>query len=130
MAKGREEWLRDIRNRQRNIVFPDTAVNEGRFWRNLYEGKQRLTPLQFAGILVFGICVLGLVVGIFLEPNGGSFSENILIALIRYAIAFGILGGFLLVFGIVQRLQQRHSTKPKVSVNRSSNDAEHGPHTS
>ncbi|HEY2499298.1 MAG TPA: hypothetical protein VGK24_19735 [Candidatus Angelobacter sp.] len=34
-----QDWERDIRNRQRNIVFPDTVLNEGRFYRNIASGK-------------------------------------------------------------------------------------------
>jgi len=45
-SRKREEWLRDIEKRQRNVVFPDTVNNEARFWRNIIEGKQRLTVVQ------------------------------------------------------------------------------------
>jgi len=34
-----KEWERDVLNRQRNIVFPDTVLNEGRFYRNIASGK-------------------------------------------------------------------------------------------
>lgn len=34
-----KEWERDVINRQRNIVFPDTNLNEGRFYRNIASGK-------------------------------------------------------------------------------------------
>lgn len=50
MRRGREEWLQDIDARQRNTVFPDTVQNEGRFWRNLASGKQKLTIVQIIGI--------------------------------------------------------------------------------
>jgi hypothetical protein len=36
---GLQEWERDIRNRQRNIVFPDTMLNAGRFYRNIAFGR-------------------------------------------------------------------------------------------
>jgi hypothetical protein len=36
---GLKEWERDVLNRQRNIVFPDTNLNEGRFYRNVASGK-------------------------------------------------------------------------------------------
>jgi hypothetical protein len=51
-SKGREQWMRDLEARQRNIVFPDTALNEARFWRNLISGKERLTTTQIVGIAV------------------------------------------------------------------------------
>jgi|ERR1043166_1494049 hypothetical protein len=34
-----KEWERDVINRQRNIVFPDTNLNEGRFYRNIASGR-------------------------------------------------------------------------------------------
>lgn len=36
---GLKDWERDVINRQRNIVFPDTNLNEGRFYRNIASGK-------------------------------------------------------------------------------------------
>jgi hypothetical protein len=44
------EWLRDVAERQRNVVFPDTATNEARFWRNIISGKSHLTIVQTIGI--------------------------------------------------------------------------------
>jgi hypothetical protein len=49
----REEWVRDVDARQHNVVFPDTAANEARFWRNLYERKQKLTAVQALGVALF-----------------------------------------------------------------------------
>src|SRR5712671_910414 len=34
-----KDWECDVLNRQRNIVFPDTNLNEGRFYRNIASGK-------------------------------------------------------------------------------------------
>jgi len=34
-----KDWERDVINRQRNIVFPDTNLNEGRFFRNIASGR-------------------------------------------------------------------------------------------
>ena len=55
--RSKDEWLRDVDARQRNVVFPDTVQNEGRFWRNL--GKEPLTPVAKAGLVVLGIFVFG-----------------------------------------------------------------------
>jgi hypothetical protein len=49
---SRDKWLRDVDARQRNIVFPDTAQNEARFWRNIISGQQRLTIGQTLGIAI------------------------------------------------------------------------------
>jgi hypothetical protein len=36
-------------------VFPDTAQNEARFWRNIISGQQRLTAVQIVGIVIIGL---------------------------------------------------------------------------
>jgi hypothetical protein len=38
-AMSLKDWERDVINRQRNIVFPDTNLNEGRFYRNIASGR-------------------------------------------------------------------------------------------
>src|ERR1700734_1524720 len=53
--KQREEWLRDVEARQRNVVFPDTVQNEARFWRNL--GKGPSSTSAKAGLVVLAIFV-------------------------------------------------------------------------
>ena len=57
------EWERDIELRQRNIVFPDTNLNAGRFYRNLLRTRMRLSRVQRAGvgILAFWSLVSGTV---------------------------------------------------------------------
>ncbi len=60
--RTREEWLRDIQARQRNVVFPDTVQNEGRFWRNLWSGKQPLNLAQLIGLLLMFLVVAGSLV--------------------------------------------------------------------
>ncbi len=116
MSRRHEEWLRDVTDRQRNIVFPDTAANEARFWRNLFNGKRTLNGVQFAGVVVLAVAVLALVVGISTENFGGSLLANVLDALVRWALAFAILGGFLVVFGFARRLERKRAlmlkTKP------------------
>ena len=48
---SRNEWMRDIELRQRSVVFPDTAANEARFWRNLISGK--LSTVQTIGVVIY-----------------------------------------------------------------------------
>ena len=55
---ARNDWIEDIRNRQRNIVFPDTVLNQGRFYRNIVYGHTPLNPVQRAGILILGLLIL------------------------------------------------------------------------
>jgi hypothetical protein len=39
-GKQREQWLRDVQDRQRNVVFPETLSNETRLWRNILNGEK------------------------------------------------------------------------------------------
>ena len=52
-----KDWERDIINRQRNIVFPDTNLNEGRFYRNIASGKAVFSAGQKACLLVIVLFV-------------------------------------------------------------------------
>ena len=47
---NREEWLRQLHESQRNIVFPDTARNYGGFWRGIRD--QKLNGLQCVSLLI------------------------------------------------------------------------------
>jgi len=51
------DWERDVINRQRNIVFPDTNLNEGRFYRNIASGKAVFSAGQKVGLLVIVLFV-------------------------------------------------------------------------
>ncbi len=62
---GHGEWVKDLRERQRNIVFPDTLRNEARGWRRLMKSKQPLTVVQKVGI---GLLFLGMGV-VFFGPG-------------------------------------------------------------
>ncbi len=59
MSKRQEEWQQDVSARQRNTVFPDTAQNEGRLWRNLASGKQKLTIVQAFGVALIFLTLFG-----------------------------------------------------------------------
>ena len=111
--RHQEQWLRDVRDRQRNTVFPDTAANEARFWRNLFNGTRTLSGVQIAGVIVLAIAVLALVIASFLEDNAGSLWGNILVTLIRWTLAFGILGGFLAIFSLAREFERRRAMKVK-----------------
>jgi hypothetical protein len=52
-----KDWERDVINRQRNIVFPDTNLNEGRFYRNLASGKAVFSRGQKVSLLVITLYV-------------------------------------------------------------------------
>ena len=55
--KQREKWLRDVQDRQRNVVFPETLANETRFWRNIGRGKPSV--LTWAGLIILAFFVFG-----------------------------------------------------------------------
>jgi len=52
-----KEWERDVVNRQRNIVFPDTNLNEGRFYRNIASGSAVFSVGQKVCLLVIVVFV-------------------------------------------------------------------------
>ena len=56
-AMSLREWERDVINRQRNIVFPDTNLNEGRFYRNIASGKAAFSRGQKACLLIIVLFV-------------------------------------------------------------------------
>jgi hypothetical protein len=86
MRKEREEWEQDVNAQQRNVVFPDTVRNEGRLWRNLKTGKQKLTIVQGIGIaLIFLACA-----GIFWSDASMRF---------RYATSGSIFNRLVAAFG-------------------------------
>ncbi|HXA83999.1 MAG TPA: hypothetical protein VNZ47_02920 [Candidatus Dormibacteraeota bacterium] len=47
-----KKWERDVLNRQRNIVFPDTVLNEGRFYRNIVYEKAVFSRGQKVSLLI------------------------------------------------------------------------------
>jgi hypothetical protein len=109
--RKREEWLQDITQRQRNVVFPDTVNNEARFWRNIMEGTQRLTAVQRVGIGLFALSVVALVFMITFVWNGAKtpvFSWTKLVSgIFEWVFAFMFLGIFLLIFRLSQRRDKR-----------------------
>ena len=52
-----KDWERDVLNRQRNIVFPDTNLNEGRFYRNIASGKAVFSLGQKTSLLIIVLFV-------------------------------------------------------------------------
>ena len=106
----KDEWLHDIHARQRNLVFPDTANNEARFWRNIINGKQRLTAIQIIGLCVFGAGVAAMAFYItFLRdvPTAGISWQNFVAGIIDWLIGFAILGVFLWFFRMSDRRRRK-----------------------
>jgi hypothetical protein len=72
-----KEWERDVVNRQRNIVFPDTNLNEGRFYRNIASGKAVFSPGQKVSLL--------LILAFFIVVNAVDFAGRISLVIARRA---------------------------------------------
>ena len=72
-----KDWERDVINRQRNIVFPDTNLNEGRFYRNIASGKAVFSRGQKVSLL--------LVVAFFIVVNAVDFAGRISFVVARRA---------------------------------------------
>jgi hypothetical protein len=104
VRKRREEWEQDIDARQRNVVFPDTVQNEGRFWRNLASGKQKLTIVQGIGIALIFLWLVGLfwreAVRRFTFETSGPLSDRLVATLGSFesqAIILALFGVFFLL---------------------------------
>ena len=95
-----KDWERDVINRQRNIVFPDTNLNEGRFYRNIFSSKSQLNATQRIGILLlagtlFFVGCLGLAdpVRSLLMPDGGyTHAADIIFGLFWLGVLMGGIG--------------------------------------
>ena len=103
----REEWLQDIETRQRNVVFPDTVNNEARFWRNIIEGKRKLSVVQKVGVGLM-VLVVGVIAFVITfdwgNPLHPGFSRwNLLGGVARWVFGFGVLALFLEAFRLSQR---------------------------
>jgi hypothetical protein len=98
----RDRWLGDVRTRQRNLVFPDTAANESRFWRNIISGKERLRTSQIVGIALMYLTVAAVAYGVIstqMRVSGiqGTLWERIMGNFGGWFILFGIGAAFLLI---------------------------------
>jgi hypothetical protein len=54
----RSTWEQDLRNRQRNIVFPDTVLNQGTFYRNLLSKNAHLNSIQRIGMVILSLLTI------------------------------------------------------------------------
>jgi hypothetical protein len=109
MRKQREEWEQDVRARQRNIVFPDTVQNEGRFWRNLTSGKQKLTIVQCVGITLFFLTLAGIFWSDAVEQFRFAASGSIFDRLVPVFLNWVIILGLFLVFFLLLRWRVRRA---------------------
>jgi hypothetical protein len=104
----RDRWLGDVRQRQRNVVFPDTAANESRFWRNIISGKEKLSLSQIVGITLMYLAVSAVAYGVIstqMRVSGiqGTLWERIVGNFGAWFILLGVGAVFLLVGKWVSR---------------------------
>lgn len=91
---GRSDFERDLIERQRNVVFPDTVANEGRFWRGLLAGGQKLTRFQrfaLAVVLVAVAVTWSLALGLMIFGLGTYGGVGIRIAMVLFPLAAAFL---------------------------------------
>jgi hypothetical protein len=125
-----KDWERDVANRQRNIVFPDTNLNEGRFYRNIASGKAVFSRRQKASLLlialyflVFCSIALASAIGEFVSENKvQSAVTNLSTSL--FMLAWLLFWVFLAVLGLFPAERKRivrrgyHSVKTNVNHRR------------
>jgi hypothetical protein len=80
----RDQWLQELEERQRNVVFPDTLQNETQGWRNL--SKRPLTTSAKIGLAFLGIA-------------GWGLSLRILFAAAKEGVLWPLVLGMLLLWG-------------------------------
>jgi predicted permease len=112
--RGKDEWLRDVDARQRNVVFPDTVQNEGRFWRNI--GKAPLTTAGKVGLAILAVFVFGniaFVVSLILRDEHGEQELGVIVLLVL--LIFGpIVGGIIWATRrTLRNIQKRHATRTR-----------------
>ena len=95
--RGREAWLDDIRASQRNVVFPDTVQNEGRFWRNILSGKGRFTITQVVGIGLMYLTMGGVIgIAVYQKVHNSSATGSLFNRLVtnfgNWIVLFSIFG--------------------------------------
>ena len=97
-------WWDDLYYRQRNIVFPDTVLNEGRFFRTLVSGEIQLNVAQRIGaiILAAGMMLSGsFAVAMSLAEMIAHFKESWIFAVPILTNVFIIVFGIILIVRVV-----------------------------
>jgi len=87
--RQRDGWMHQVESSQRNILFPDTAENEARFWRNIISGKRQLRRAQRLGIAIICGAVAYLAWEILRSLLAPSISAWLLLGL--YGASFCVL---------------------------------------
>ena len=107
------DFEQDIRDRQRNLVYPETLSNEMRGYRALLQSSRPLSSVQKAGLIILGFVYapLGLLMffaalvtpRIVLEETH-SVLITLIIGIASLATAAGGIGFFLLGYRMCRRV--------------------------
>jgi len=93
--------MKDVRERQRNVVFPDTLRNEVSGWRRLMTSKQPLSIVQTVGIgllfLAMGVVLWVVISDKLRRSAGSSFFDRVFGGFGDWIVLFAILGAFFLL---------------------------------
>ena len=121
---GQEEWMEEVRERQRNTVFPDTLRNEASGWRRLMTSKQPLTIVQKVGIgllfLGMGVVFWSVISDKLRGSAGSSFFDRVFGGFGDWIVLFAILAAFfLLLRWRIRRalLARKHRASGKQDLN-------------
>jgi hypothetical protein len=108
-----KEWERDVLNRQRNIVFPDTNLNTGRFYRNIASGKAVFSGGQKISLALIVFCYMSFYGFGLASAIGASLSQhNIGVLVVQLWSSMWLLGilffwSFLAVRGLFPAERKR-----------------------
>ena len=108
--KTPDEWTKDVAQSQRNIVFPDTAANEARFWRSIISGKGRLTGVQILGIAVIAFVLVAALISLVstqLRTAEGTLFQRIIGSMGDWIVLLAVFAVILLVGRIISRRSSR-----------------------
>ena len=112
--ESRERWEQELRDRQRNVVFPDTVRNEGEFYRRVFSGGTNLNRWQTAGALIVLVFSVGVAVFLLvMECTGGGWP-----CIVQQIVLVSVIGACLL-------LMARHIVK---SAKRAKEERQNPPH--
>jgi len=108
--RQREEFLRDLEARQRNIVFPDTVQNEARFWRNLGNPSFN-TPAKvgFALIVLLFYAIPGTFIFRIIREDV-QWKQELLTWLVGFLFIFGPIFAAI-VWATRRALRNSHASK-------------------
>jgi hypothetical protein len=113
-----KQWQDDLVRRQRNIVFPDTVENEGRFWRGILRGEIRLNTFQKTGAAIVLLLAVGIWGSVLLrmvteQDAARPLWARVLNVGVPLALAVVLLLMFMALIGWQTRREQRRRNRQR-----------------